>query len=272
MKYKCAVYIMSCDATKDVAIHMIKSMERYFIDLPYDIYIGVNKDISHLNSGILNFVPLESREGGWKQESIEQIKRMREIDPDITHVILILDDFVFSKKIDNIVFENLITQAMQQDFNYLRMKKSQLGVFQKICFFFTSKEFGIDYPVYKIARNDEYYSSLQVALWDLDYLFKRINLCENIWEFEQGGDREKQHYAVGENILNYTHIVEKGKWDFGSKSYCEKNIGFFDPASRQFRSHKDERWQVYIISLVIFLFGYTGVQFIRSVKKYFGKK
>ena len=74
----------------------------------------------------------------------------------------------------------------------------------------------------EIPSSHPYYSSLQVALWNIDYLIKRANSCSDIWNFEKKIISDEKHFSVKKNLMNYRHVVEKGKWDYRANSIFRK--------------------------------------------------
>ena len=75
---------------------------------------------------------------------------------------------------------------------------------------------------------------LQIALWNIDYLLSNIEQSKSIWHFERQ-QLSKEHYHVRNNLFHYTHIVEKGEWNYGTKRYVEKFLCKFEPGQRKFR-------------------------------------
>lgn len=269
---KCAIYVMSCDATQDVAVHMLKSIEKFWEDVPYDIYLGVNKSLTFLSAVNFPIKLVPSNKSGWKSESLEQIKQIKHADPDITHVLVVLDDFVFNKKVNTSSVRTLIDQAMKSNLPYLMMKETHTGLIEKVGKLFKKRVSGIDYPVLKTPSTHEYYCSLQVALWDIVYLESRIKNCEHIWEFEHNKQDLQPHFAVKTNILSYKHIVEKGEWDFNAKEFCLSNIGYFEPGLRKFRNYKPKSWRILRDKCIIYFFGYQGMNWIRKIIGYVEKR
>ena len=74
---------------------------------------------------------------------------------------------------------------------------------------------GIKYKseIFKISKKYPYYTSLQVTIWDIDYLIDCLKNNINIWEFERLKSKYN-HYAVKNTVIKYRHVVEKGKWIF----------------------------------------------------------
>ena len=107
----------------------------------------------------------------------------------------------------------------------------------------------------KIRNNYPYYTSLQIALWNIDYLILNIEKCSSIWNFERQ-QLSKSHYQVRDNIFHYIHIVEKGEWNYGTKLYIEKFLHKFDPGKRKMRGSFYGKVIFYIKKISFLIFGF----------------
>jgi hypothetical protein len=170
----------------------------------------------------------------WKQETIDQLTLLQEIDPTLTHVLVILDDFIFNSKVDNKRLNRIISSDNFNNIKYLRLKRLEEGLIKKALQFINiDKNYKVD-KIFKIRKNHPYYSSLQIALWDINYLKSCVLNIDNIWDFELQNSNNFVHYSVLNNIFNYKHIVEKGKWETYASTYCKKYLNYFNPSNREF--------------------------------------
>ena len=107
----------------------------------------------------------------------------------------------------------LLKEFDLKNIKYLCLKKMDESLLIKLLNSFKEKS-----AINKIRNNYPYYTSLQIALWNIDYLILNIEKCSSIWNFERQ-QLSKSHYQVRDNIFHYIHIVEKGEWNYGTKRY-----------------------------------------------------
>ena len=107
----------------------------------------------------------------------------------------------------------------------------------------------------KIRDNYPYYTSLQIALWNIDYLLNNVEQSKSIWHFERQ-QLSKNHYHVRDNLFHYIHIVEKGEWNYGTKRYVEKFLCKFDPGKRKFKGSFFGEIFFYLRKISFLIFGF----------------
>jgi hypothetical protein len=251
------ILICSCDRTSDVALHMLTSVSKYTSINDFKSYIGcdLSKDFPDINI-------IETPPSNWKKETIFQLKKIKEHQSENPFVLILLDDFVLNKKVDSKCLRDILNEIYKKDIKYLVLNPTYENIFYKLKNYYSSKKLfnGLNY--FPIRINHPYYYSLQSAFWDIDYLIESIERSENIWNFETLSYTGVKHYSLTTTILSYRHIVEKGKWDFGTKKYCEKYIGFFNPGDREFRKFTISIFLKHFLSKYI-LFPIFGYFFLR---------
>ena len=228
-----AIFVVSCDKSKDILNHFSKGFNCYWEDNDLPIYVGCNNNYNVEGFEHAKFI--QAPISDWKTETLNQLNIVKNINPNISNIILVLDDFIFNKKVDVSRLKSVITVVQEKKIKYLRLKRLEDGVFLKFFQFFSKSNLvGQDY-YFKIRYSHPYYSSLQIAIWDFDYLIKSLESCTDIWDFELQKSHSIKHYSVVKNLLNYKHIVEKGQWESYAESYCVKYIGFFQKGDRKER-------------------------------------
>lgn len=224
---------MSSDNTADVARHFAGAFERYVSHLECEIFWGTNSAEPPLTK--FAATGLHAARGGWKQEVLAQLRQIREKRPSISHVIVFLDDFILRKPVDFRAFSPMFTDAVEVGWKYLRLAPIEEAFFSRwISANEAQAEIGGRRCV-AIRRSHPYYASLQVAMWEVDYLIDCVSRAKDIWSFETQAS-EVQHYSVLSPVVVYRHAVEKGEWDHGARRLCLKHAGFFKPGSRTQRS------------------------------------
>lgn len=265
LEAKVAVFVMSCDKNIDVARYFLLSFQEFWTDCPFPKYFGVNKIKNHLEK--LKFTPLESTVGGWKEETLEQLDLLKAKNGSLSHLIVILDDFVFNERVDSCEIEVVVKEALNNQVNYLMLKRVEEGVVHRTFNLFKSV-FSKSRHFFEIRRSHPYYSSLQVALWNIDHLYRTIEKVNNIWEFEHCRDSSVPHFSAKRNLLSYRHIVEKSQWDRGTEEYCKDVLNFFDPGNREIRTPTlVQRFKEAGSKISFFLLGYLFLNLRRGLGK-----
>ena len=238
---------MSCDQTHDVLKHFLIGFNKYWPDCPYDIYIGSNTELYNKK-----YKYVHVQKTNWRSETIDQIEGIKKIDDKLTHLIVFLDDFILKKIVLNNALNEFIKLSFEKEIKYLRLKKVEepllITIFYKIFNSFNSSN------IFKIRKNHPYFSSLQIALWDIDYLDILVKKCKNIWDFEKTNLKNYSHYSVSKSIFSYKHVVEKGKWEFYAKNYCIKNINYFEQGYRKTQISNINRKLYFLLKHIKFLF------------------
>jgi hypothetical protein len=260
-----AIFINSSDKTSDIAKHFIASFKKYWINCPFQVYIGVN---TNTNLGIeLSAIQLITDVSGWKNETINQIKKIKVINPNIKYIIVFLDDFIINKEVNNDKISKIIKISINNNFKYIRFRTLDecltFKLINKIKCFINNKIY------FKIRKDHPYYSSLQIALWDIDYYLKLVNESSNIWNFESINHKNIVHYSTSQSIISYKHIVEKGQWDLNADDWCIKSIGFFNKGNRESRNLKFI--DIFFVNLKRFsfnMFGYLPLRIKKLIEKH----
>lgn len=262
LNLKPIILICSCDRTSDIALHMLTSVFKFSDINDFEIYIGCD-----LSKKFPEVKLIETPPSNWKNETIFQLKKIKELQPNNQFVLILLDDFVLNKKVDSKCLNDILNVIYKKDIKYLVLKPTYESIFFKIKNIFSTKKLFEGLKYFPIRINHPYYFSLQSAFWDINYLIDSIERSENIWNFETLSFSGVRHFSLTSKILSYRHIVEKGKWDFNTKKYCEKYIGFFNPGDREFRKFTISSFFKHFLSkYIIFpIFGYFFLR-LRNIK------
>lgn len=220
------IFINSCDKTFDVAEYFLKSFQKYIENNNLKIFMGINDKKHSKKYSFINYI--SSPKSNWKYETIFQLNIIKK-KYNFKNVILILDDFIFHEKTDMYNVYSLINEFEIKKIPYLCLKKMDESLLIHLVNLFKEKK-----TINKIRNNYPYYTSLQIALWNIDYLLSNVKQSKSIWHFERQ-QLSKNHYHVSDNLFHYIHIVEKGEWNYGTKRYVEKFVCEFDPGHRKFR-------------------------------------
>ncbi len=241
------IFINSCDKTHDIASYFLKSYDKYIINNYFPIFIGINKKKHEKKYKYLRYI--ESPKSNWKKETLYQLDIIKK-KYKFKYIILILDDFIFNQKTNLDSYLNLLEKTKNKEIKYLSFKT------MNECFIVnTISNLKNKNEINMIRKDYPYYSSLQIAMWEVNYLENMLIKCKNIWNFERLRSKN-DHYQVKKNIFYYRHVVEKGEWDYQAKNYIQKYIGKFDPGLRKTRKDFLGYQIVILKKFVFFIFGF----------------
>jgi hypothetical protein len=201
MKSSIGVLICSSDSRMDILDRVLPSILKYWPDCPYPIYVGLNAE----NDRWPNIKSLVAEPSGWRQESLQQLAQISE-----THLIVILDDFLFQQPADQRRISSLVSQAVKADLPYLRLLPLGRSLRQRLWSVFHRRSAA---DVCPIAKRRPFYSALQIAVWNKAHFASLLELQGSIWDFEHQKHLDVTHYAITDRPpIVYRHLVEKGRW------------------------------------------------------------
>ena len=249
-----AIYVMSCDKTVDIAEHFLAAFAKYWPNCPYRIFFGVNSIKTHVDR--ISAISLPSNSGNWKTESIQQLNYIKKNYGHIKYLLVFLDDFIINKYISNSEIDCAIRVASKNKLKYLRFRSLDECLVGRL--WYKIKVAICKCQYFEIRRSHPYYSSLQVALWDIEHISNMLNSTSDIWEFEKLRIFDVNHFSLPRSIISYKHVVEKGCWDIDAEWWCKKSIGFFNPGERERRRISPfSRVKIKIKWVFFELFGYA---------------
>jgi hypothetical protein len=256
---------MSCDKNHDVLYYCLQSLKNNINLDKFTVFVGTNTENNDLKK-IFNFHYLTSPMSNWKNETLYQLQKLSNFNNEIDHVIVVLDDFIISKPIDENKIISLYKEVLNKNIQYLKLKSPTQTIKSYLIGSMISLIKKNNY--FKIPDNNPYYSSLQIAIWNTDHLINSVDISNNIWDFEELHRNEIIHYTVFNSVIKYKHVIEKGKWDYSTTKYLTKIFGKFEKGSRDII--KLNTLQIILINFkkyfIFPLFGYTIMKFRSYVK------
>jgi hypothetical protein len=211
-------FICSSDNTHDVFDLVFLKNSSTFSSWKKEIFVG-----SNVVNNNLPFVTISAPLlGGWREELLYQITELKK-KKTVDYVFLLLDDFYFFESISYDTITRHALYASTNDLDYLRLVKLRRSFAMTIYNNFLAKRRG-EYITLKL--DEPYYTSLQPAIWKVDYLLELLSDPCNIWEFEHLSKKNSKHAAITKEFLSFTHLVEKGRW-------LSKAFALIDPAFHQ---------------------------------------
>jgi hypothetical protein len=200
-KPSAAVLICGSDSRRDVLERVLPSLLKYWPDCPYPIYVGLNTNY-RFGPNITTVVAHPSE---WRQECAEQIAQITE-----THLIVVLDDFLFQRPVDQNRLSKLLVEAVNLELPYLRLMPLGRSILERVANLARPSS---KLEIEPIKEGRPFYSGLQIAIWNKTHLTTLLNSRGSIWDFEHKRKPGITHYAItGAPPIIYSHLVEKGRW------------------------------------------------------------
>jgi hypothetical protein len=260
---KVCIFVSSSDKTKDVFKNVIASYETYWGKCCYRKYAGLN---SHDVEITRHFTIIIAKTNGWRRELLEQI---RLLPSEVSNILLMLDDFLLLSPVNVERLDLLIDQALINGFNYLRLVPMSAAFIFHLIRLLKNSLGKKDYE--EIPETEEYFSSLQPALWKRDHLVSMLELPGTIWEFETKGVPNAKHYAITHAPpIRCIHVVEKGEWmpDALLRFKC---LGLpFSPGDRSQRP-PIEILLIWFRRFKFAIIGYTGIRIRKILEMRYSK-
>lgn len=205
------IIIMSCDSYSDVWEPMVYSIEKYWPDCPFPIYMcSEEKAFEHLTIKSLKV----GRKMGWSEMLIEVLKKL-----DTPNVIYLQEDYILKGTCDTSAIEKILAFYQQQNASYLRL----------IPFPSPDAIINEELNIGVLKKGSQYRTSLQAAVWNREILLSLLDPSENGWQFERdsvarSNQINQPFYSLGVNSdepnknlhqypLNYySTAILQGKW------------------------------------------------------------
>lgn len=196
------IFVASSDNTFDVLELLAPSILRCWQHTGLACYAGLNE-----RSAPPPLQTVQAPATGWRSELAAQIAALP---AHVERVVLVLDDFHFVHPVDAQRLARLVTQARSLDLPYLRLKPVERSAVGRLLQALTARR--VAPGIVRLAEHEPYYASLQVSLWQRRHLQEMLALPGTIWAFEHQRIAGREHCAVARPLLDYTHLVEKGRW------------------------------------------------------------
>ncbi len=200
----CSILISSHSNAFDIWKISHYFLTKYWQDCPFEIYLGANGDDNKSycppNWRYINTGPDIS----WSSSMLSYLNNIQ-----TKYILLFLDDFVVLDHINTTTIKEAVLFANESGAKMLRLSPNPKGDIR------VNDEF----TRINIEGKVPYATSLQIALWDKKLLMDLLTYDFTPWEFETKAGKTphclKYHdlfFVSNSNLIQYTHIVEKGKF------------------------------------------------------------
>jgi hypothetical protein len=206
-----AVLICSSDNRRDVLDRVLPSITKYWPNCPYPLYVGLNSN-AQLGS---KFEVLVAKPSEWRTECMAQIAQIP-----ATHVIVVLDDFLFQQPVDQARLADLLSVVSSSNLACLRLLPVGVSLWQRLAGLIQRRRTD---DIQEVKEGRPFYSSLQIAAWSKAHFLSLLELPGSIWDFEHLQRPGISHYTIARSPpIVYTHLVERGRWLPYAKSLLER--------------------------------------------------
>lgn len=205
------IVIMSCDSYNDVWEPLAQSINKFWSDCPFPIFLCTETlDFDHEKIQNLK----TNQRMGWSPMLINILNQL-----DTKNVIYLQEDYILKGKIKN-----------QSIFDLLRFYEDNNAAYLRLIPFPRPDEVvDENLNIGIINKGSSYRTSLQAAVWDREVLLDLIDENESAWEFEKKGvlrssniDRPFYSTEINSSLPNKNHhrypldyystAILQGKW------------------------------------------------------------
>ncbi len=195
-----AVLVACADSRRDIFDTCFAHSERIWADCRWPRYVGLNTP----GPDLYGFKVIAAPPLDW----CKQVAAYLDVLPDtITHVLLMVEDVLFMAPVDDAVLNYTVARAIAAGIRYLRLVPVRRNLIGRFVEYWNWD----DGDFRKINRDEPYYASTEMVIWERNYLRQMLDYKNDAWSFENmvtGVD----HYATWEPMFDQHQIVSKGRW------------------------------------------------------------
>lgn len=227
-----SILVNTCDNYEKIWPIFFSMFHRFWPEYKDKIYLNTETKTYFCDE--LEIIPCNCKESDRSRTwSSRLYHALDHIDTDL--VLMILDDFIFEKKVNDLEFQKTVKWMK---------KKPEIGMLQfnvgsdcgKLC---------SENPRWREQnKKEEYRINCQIALWRKDYLLKILRKFETPWEFERYGSIRSRRYkervfawATDSNYIftyNWGKPIIGGKWNLDEIDRLEAKLNIkFDLSGRE---------------------------------------
>jgi hypothetical protein len=179
-------------------------LHKYCQDCPYQIYLGANGDNKKEQCPDQWIYINQGEDMSWSQSMISYLSVIP-----TTYVLLWLDDFILLSNVKSALIKK--ASAFIQNYHpmMLRLTPNPKGTLP----------FDASFDRIDVHRKVPYATSLQVSIWNKNFLLSLLRYGFSPWDFEikagkvsESLQQSNHLYVASTSLLHYTHYVEKGKF------------------------------------------------------------
>lgn len=205
----CTILVASCDAYSDVLEHFETFFGKFWPDCPFDAVLVTESPRTDL--GIFTRQVACGKGKPWSAMLVEALDTV-----DTPRVVLMMDDYFLSDKVDTARFLQRLDDAIRHDAASLRLIPCPTNF----------KPFDAEFGAY--PANTAYCVSCQVSIWAKDFIRRVASQTTNAWEFERRGsylcgDERRPMLVTRTKEFPFIDAVHKGYWEKFAVKLCRDN-------------------------------------------------
>ena len=258
MENSLSVLICSCDKYEDAWLPFSFFLNKFWNNSFFPIYLMTN--FKKYEDNRINTIKT-GEDIDWSTNFLKAINEIK-----TKYILIFMEDYFLTEKPDTDFIKKALNYMEHNKISYFRLFPcpGPDKIIDKID----------DIEIGEIEKKSEYRVSLQLAIWDKDYLKRLIKIGESAWEFEiKGTERtnfmEDRLISISRNtrypIKYFCTAIVKGYWKREAVKLCEENGIKIDLKKRKIEPFYIEKDIRFIIEIVNFK---NRVK--RKIKKIFG--
>lgn len=226
----CTVLVMGCDEYFDVLQLNGEFREKYYSNCKFAYFCCTQTKRPY--NGKYDSIVLNKISDVWTvrlHNALEQIKT--------PYVMLILDDFFFSCKVDETKIMEYLNIMQENCVGMLKLIPEAKRRYKLIP---TDREFG------ELRKGDAFRVNFTVGIWKKDFLNKVTPNSCSVWEAERTAIEESNKYpykvwTVIEDNIGFVHAIMSGGWTKAARRFFrQENL-----EKSKYEQRKNKQWYIY---------------------------
>ncbi len=217
-KNRCAVLVTSCDAYSDIWDPFFELMDKYWVDIPYKVYL--NTETIEFNKKYNNFevIPLtlynkkRKDKTTWSRRMLDVLERVEE-----DYVFILVEDFFLRERVQTELIEKILDRMDKEPL----MSQVQLFGTRTNCDNGVRNTMSNNMVLEQIG-DDKAKVVFVPVIWRKSTLVKWLRPHESIWAFEACGAKRARRWKYKEQVYRvYSPAIFNYLWEKGC--YCVVN-------------------------------------------------
>lgn len=248
----CTVLVMGCDEYYDVLELNGEFREKYYQDCKCAYFCCTQE--KRPQRGKYDKIVLNNSSDVWTvrlHNALDQI--------DTPYVMLILDDFFFSCKVDEVKITEYLN-VMQK--NFVGMLKLIPEDERRYTLVETEREFG------EMEKDSPFRVNFTVGIWKKDFLYDVTPERCSVWEAERLAIEESRKYpykvwTVREDNIGFVHAIMSGGWTRSARKFFQKE----NLEKMKYCRRKNKPWYIYCKDVIYNLMAMIAPKLMMKIVK-----
>lgn len=207
MKSNSAILILSCDKYQDLWRPFFKLFWKNWPNCPYQVYLGSNQT-PYIGSKRVKSIA-SGKDLNWSTSYKKILSQIPE-----QNIFVWMEDAFIISKVNTSVFARCFEFLKKSGVNHIHFKPNP-------------KPDSVVDANFGLYQKSMPYRTNAIGFWNKNYLEKLLIDGESAWNFEIMGSYRTSYddgfYCHLKPVIDYVHLIEKGKWIREGLTYCKKN-------------------------------------------------